>query len=250
MRTICWYSHGVPSAVATKIVLAQEIDTEVVVVNIDTGSEHPDNERFQADCEKWFGASVHVLKSQGFADTWEVYEKTRYLVGPTGARCTTELKKRVRFAFEQPDDVHVFGYTADIKDATRATRFSRQNPGVSVRYPLIEANLTKAECLTLVERAGIELPAMYRLGYTNNNCIGCVKGGMGYWNKIRQDFPEVFERMVAVEKELNHTILRDNGAPLFLGDLGPFRGNYKAEPPADCSLNCQAVENDIEVGAA
>ncbi len=35
---------------------------------------------------------------------------------------------------------------------------------------------------------------MYDLGYPNNNCIGCVKGGMGYWNKIRKDFPEVFQK--------------------------------------------------------
>ena len=32
------------------------------------------------------------------------------------------------------------------------------------------------------------------MGYNNNNCIGCIKGGMGYWNKIRVDFPEVFEK--------------------------------------------------------
>ncbi len=54
----------------------------------------------------------------------------------------------------------------------------------------------------MIERAGIELPAMYKLGYRNNNCIGCPKGGMGYWNKIRVDFPEVFERMAALQREL------------------------------------------------
>lgn len=35
---------------------------------------------------------------------------------------------------------------------------------------------------------------MYDLGYANNNCIGCVKGGIGYWNKIRIDFPEESDR--------------------------------------------------------
>ena len=25
---------------------------------------------------------------------------------------------------------------------------------------------------------GIEIPVMYRLGYNNNNCVGCVKGGI------------------------------------------------------------------------
>ena len=32
---------------------------------------------------------------------------------------------------------------------------------------------------------------MYDLGYPNNNCIGCIKGGMGYWNRIRKDFPDI-----------------------------------------------------------
>ena len=47
----------------------------------------------------------------------------------------------------------------------------------------------------MVHRAGVKLPAMYGLGYEHNNCIGCVKGGMGYWNKIRKDFPDAFEKM-------------------------------------------------------
>jgi hypothetical protein len=51
-------------------------------------------------------------------------------------------------------------------------------------------------------KAGIEIPAMYKMGYNNNNCIGCVKGGMGYWNKIRKDFPEVFNRMAVIEREV------------------------------------------------
>ena len=44
---------------------------------------------------------------------------------------------------------------------------------------------------SLIERAGLRLPEMYRLGYANANCVGCVKGGAGYWNKIRRDFPEL-----------------------------------------------------------
>ncbi len=39
---------------------------------------------------------------------------------------------------------------------------------------------------------------MYRLGYVNNNWVGGWKGGMGYWNKIRVDFPDVFAEAVAI----------------------------------------------------
>ena len=61
---------------------------------------------------------------------------------------------------------------------------------------------------------------MYDLGYPNNNCIGCIKGGMGYWNKIRTDFPDVFEHRAKLEKELGFSILKDShGNPVFLDEL-------------------------------
>ena len=66
---------------------------------------------------------------------------------------------------------------------------------------------------------------MYDLGYPNNNCIGCVKGGMGYWNKIRVDFPEVFERRVRQERETGRSCIKG----IFLDELEPDRGNMHME---------------------
>jgi hypothetical protein len=98
----------------------------------------------------------------------------------------------------------------------------------------------------MVDRAGIELPVMYRLGYLNNNCIGCPKGGMGYWNKIRRDFPETFERMAALEREIGASVLRSNGQQLFLDELDPTRGNHADEPSFECSLLCTIAEENYE----
>ena len=245
-----WFSAGAASAVAAKLTLAEPYTDDVVVAYVNPGSEHPDNLRFLDACQRWFGASesffgrnITMLRSDKYADTWQVWQERRYLVGPTGALCTAELKKKVRFAFERPDDIQVFGYT--VEEQSRADRFREQNPGVDLRCPLIERGLTKDDCLAIIERAGIELPAMYRLGYRNNNCVGCVKGGMGYWNKIRRDFPETFDRMAALERDLGHTVLRDNSEPLYLDELDPDRGNHADEPSFECSLMCQLAEEDL-----
>jgi hypothetical protein len=240
-RTLVWFSAGAASAVATKLVLSEDLD-EVVVAYVDPGSEHPDNERFIQDCEKWFDRGVVRLRSEKYADTWQVFEERRFLVGPEGALCTGELKKKVRYAFERADDIQVFGYTAE--EGHRAARFREQNPGVTLRTPLIERELSKSDCLALVERAGIELPAMYLLGYRNNNCIGCVKGGMGYWNKIRVDFPEVFDRMAKLERHLGRSVIRADGEAVFLDELDPHRGDHQ-EPDMDCSLTCAIVETEL-----
>lgn len=250
-RILSWFSAGAASAVATKLTLTQHGPDNVVIAYTDTGSEHEDNARFRADCERWFGRPVQVLKSEKYEDTWDVWERRKFINGPHGAPCTGELKKKLRYAFQRPDDMQVFGYTAEEKH--RAAQFRRDNFDVDLRTPLIDRGLTKSDCLAIVADAGIELPAMYKLGYRNNNCIGCPKGGIGYWNKIRRDFPDVFARMADLEQRLGHAILREGrgvGAyPLPLLELDPERGSHAEEPDMDCSLLCSFATAEIE-GAA
>lgn len=240
-RHLVWFSAGAASAVATKLTLSEGHD-DITIAYVDPGSEHPDNARFLADCETWFGQKVQRLRSEKYRDTWQVWTERRYLVGPDGALCTAELKKMPRYAFEHPDDIQVFGYTAG--ESHRAARFREQNPGVTLRTPLIERELSKADCLAMVDRAGIELPVMYQLGYHNNNCVGCVKGGMGYWNKIRVDFPETFNRMAALERELGRTVIRVDGESVFLDELDPDRGDI-GPVDMDCSLTCALAESEL-----
>lgn len=86
-------------------------------------------------------------------------------------------------------------------------------------------------------------PRMYELGYPNNNCIGCVKGGMGYWNRIRKDFPEVFERRAQLERLVGYSILKESdGTPLYLDELVPNRGDMNTEIFPDCGIMCYLAQ--------
>lgn len=242
-RRLVWISAGAASAVAAKLDIASHPDAERVLAYTNPGSKHPDNVRFLADLERWLQSPIARLGSERYADTWQVWTERRYLNGPTGALCTAELKKKPRFAFQHPDDVQVFGYTAE--ESHRAARFREQNPEVTLATPLIDRGLTKGDCLAIIERAGIDLPAMYRLGYRNNNCIGCPKGGLGYWNKIRRDFPDAFSRMARLERDLGHTCNRDDSGPVWLDELDPDRGSHADEPSFECSLLCAIAEGDM-----
>lgn len=236
-RVVAWFSHGACSAVATKMALERFGGERVVIASVNPGREHVDNERFRADCEAWFDHEITVLRSAVYADHFDVARRTRYVNGPAGARCTGELKKAIRHRFERPTDLQIFGYAKNKRDADRAENFMLNNPGVGVWFPLIERDLYKSHCLAMVERAGIVLPQMYRQGYVNNNCIGCWKGGKGYWNKIRQDFPAEFAEAAAIEREIGHSAI--NGT--FLDELVPGTGRYKPEE-VSCDLNCQSIE--------
>ena len=70
---------------------------------------------------------------------------------------------------------------------------------------------------------------------------------MGYWNKIRQDFPKVFEETSQVEQETKHTILKKDGKPLYLKDLEPSWGNHTDIEIPDCGLFCNIEMNGLPI---
>jgi hypothetical protein len=91
----------------------------------------------------------------------------------------------------------------------------------------------------MASRLGIKRPVMYDMGYQNNNCIVCLKGGMGYWNKIRVDFPDVFESRAKREREIGFSILKDKNGSIYLDELDPTRGKYEEEIQEECGIFCQ-----------
>lgn len=195
-RMLCWFSCGGPSAVSSKKAIELYGHShEVVVVNCDTRqSEHPDNYRFASDCERWFGQPIIYIKSDKYTTVDESFGiPIHYMSGPRGAICTTELKKKPRLKFARADDIHVFGFTLD--EHKRLREFKARNPDMILKWVLVELGYTKSDCLNELRIAGIELPAMYKLGFDNNNCPGCVKASSPwYWSMIRKHFPDVFNR--------------------------------------------------------
>jgi len=248
-RIVCQFSCGAASAVATKLALAQYGAThDVQIINAFLANEHEDNRRFMLDCQEWFGQEVVQLRDEKYgADIIQVFHRERFMKGRNGAPCTKLLKRRLLDAWKQPGDVMVFGYTAEEVD--RLEDFRERNPDRPVIAPLIDAGLGKEDCKAMVLRAGIELPLMYRLGYDNANCIGCVKGGEGYFRAIREDFPEQFEELCRVQDELGpgSYLHRDRKTNIrfSLRDLPPGKPRRNEALPA-CSFFCEIAEADYQ----
>lgn len=237
---IAWFSCGATSAVACKLALGKY--DNVRVVYIDTHSGHSDNLRFIRECEDWYGTAIEVRDNPNWANVGDVILRTGYINGPFGAACTLHLKKEVRYALEKEVGKwsgQVWGFEFTRNEINRAIRLQEQYPKIKPLFPLIEEQLAKPDCLAILRSQGIELPVMYRMGYHNNNCIGCVKGGISYWNTIRRDFPDVFLRMAQLERVVGHTCLKDDDGLLFLDELDPSRGRGVEPIVPGCSLMCQ-----------
>jgi hypothetical protein len=242
-RIICWFSRGVASAIATKLELARSPRAQIVCC--ETGSEHPDNVRFAAECSKWFGKPIKYIRSDSYENTWDVWEKRRYLSGVDGALCTIEMKVIPRLKFQRPDDVHVFGYTFDKLDVNRAERLKANYPELVIRTPLIERKLVKASCLAMIKSAGIQLPPMYAMGFHTNNCIPCVKAtSASYWALIRKKFPAKFARMARLSRELNVRLCRIKGERAFIDEIHHDHPTVDPIQPS-CDFLCHIAEEDL-----
>ena len=243
-RRVVQFSCGATSAVAAKLTLVRH--PTAAVVNAFIQEEHEDNRRFLADVERWVGRTFTVLRDEKYgASAYEVLRRSRYTKGMYGAPCSRALKRYLLDRWCRPDDIPVIGFTAEEQD--RADDFLDDHGGVG-EFPLIEAGLDKAACLALVERAGIRLPVMYLMGYNNANCIGCVKGGAGYWNKVRVDFPAHFEEMCRIEEGIGPSayLMRDRatGKRFPLRQLPPDAGRHDTTVP-DCGFACVIAESEM-----
>lgn len=227
---VSWFSAGVSSFIATY--LERDNLDRIIYTHID--NQHPDTFRFIKDCEKALGKEIEILQSP-YKSVDNVIEQFRFVNSRYGAKCTDILKRRVRKEWEngKKDLMYIWGY--DIEEQHRAERLRESMPQCEHVFSLIEKGLSKEDCHGMLARLGIKRPKMYELGYRNNNCIGCVKGGMGYWNKIRKDFPDVFARRAKQEREIGHTCIKG----VYLDELDPNRGRFETEVLEECSIACQ-----------
>lgn len=239
--TVSWFSAGVSSAVATWLV-RDKVD-KIIYTHID--DQHPDTMRFVKDCETWFGKKIEILQSP-LKSVENACRQFAYINGVRGAACTRLLKRRVRQEWESANKFfnnfrYVWGI--DCEETKRSNRLCEAMPQEEHIFPLQEKNIMKEEAHGILKKAGIKRPAMYDLGYRNNNCIGCVKGGKGYWNKIRIDFPEVFKKRAETERLINATCLSLDKHKLFLDELDPNAGRDEDPIVEECGAMCELINN-------
>lgn len=218
-KIICWWSGGITSAVACKLAIDHYGKDKCRSIFIDTGNEDEDTYRFKDDCESWFGIEIETITGLGdkFPDIQSVWRHYKSLNVANGAICSSTLKRDVRIKWQKENDYRyqVFGF--DIDEPKRAKSMTMNYPEAKAIYPLLLHGMNKKQCIDFVEDNGIKIPRAYSLGFHNNNCLKtmCIQGGIGYWQKVKREMPEKFERMAAIEHELTElkgkpvTMLKD-----------------------------------------
>ena len=172
--------------------------------------EEADSERFLRDCANYVGVNIKTLTAGKSVN--DVIRQKRFLNSPYGGPCTGPLKTQVRLKWEAEninngDNVtYVWGF--DVKEKHRAERMIINYPNFKHEFPLIDNCLTKNDCHGILKALGLKRPRMYELGFPNNNCIMCVKAGMGSLNNFRKYFPAQYDERAKLEREIGHSCLK------------------------------------------
>ncbi|WP_242880131.1 hypothetical protein [Stenotrophomonas maltophilia] len=241
-----WFSCGAASAVAAKLTIERYGATHSIrVVNNPVAEEDPDNQRFAEDMAAWLGVEIERAINPRWptCSCEDVWEKERFMAGVAGAPCTRALKKQARQHWEQQNrpDFHVLGFTFEEK-ARHARFVLTERP--NVLPVLIEAGMTKDDCARRILADGIALPAIYVRGYPNANCLGCVKSQSAtYWNHVRRQDPEVFQRRAEQSRRIGAKLVKVRGERRYLDELKPTdRGGAMKTLNFDCGLFCEEPE--------
>ena len=238
-----WFSCGAASAVAAYLTIKKYgLTDEVHIVNNPVIEEDEDNRRFLDDVENWIGKKIEIAENSLYPShsAVDVWAKRKFMSGTLGAPCTLELKKNARREWENKHspDWHVLGFTYDEKKRHERFVTSERENVIPV---LIHEKMTKADCYIFLSEHGIKLPNIYKRGYPNANCIGCVKAtSPTYWNHVREQDPEVFDSRAKQSRELGAKLVRVNGQRIFLDELSKeAKGRPMKNLDFECGIFCE-----------
>lgn len=233
---VLWFSAGVSSAIVAYL-CRNELD-RIIYQHID--DQDKDSLRFLHDVEILIGRKIEVRQSP-YCSVENVCTQFRFLVSAKGAKCTDILKRRERKLWElENPGRHKYYWGYDCDEAKRVTQLEENMPHFDHCFPLVERNLIKEDAHAMMKSLKVKRPRLYDMGYQNNNCKCCLKGGMGYHNRMRKDFPDDFVARARLERKLGHTILkRADDSRLYLDELDPKAGRDEPLICEECGIMCE-----------
>ena len=125
----------------------------------------------------------------------------------------------------------------DYEEKRRADRLLITMPQQAHLFPLIERKMSKQQAHEILKASGLQRPYMYELGFSNNNCILCPKGGQGYANKCRELWPDRFAERAMLEREIGASGIKG----VFLDELLPDAGRNEPMIMDDCGILCELL---------
>lgn len=198
-RHIVCLSGGVASAWVANWV-KNNINGEVIYYFNDTRWEHPDLYRFLDDLKRVL--KIEITEDSDGRTPEQAFYDSKMLGSNRAPICSKILKAERLQNFVKPGDTLYFGIDgSEIHRAARITPIYDRLQCKSV-FPLIDNKVLRHETFKFIESLEIEIPQMYKDGFTHNNCSGgCVRAGEKQWASLLRVYPDVYAERERVEIE-------------------------------------------------
>lgn len=111
-----------------------------------------------------------------------------------------------------------------------------QTPHITNRHPLLDLNLSRKDCEKIIEESGLPVPP-------KSSCWYCPFKRKKEWEEMATDEPELFQRAVGFEQDINAKREWLGKDPVYLcGTLKPLDQSFNSPEVApledDCSGHC------------
>jgi hypothetical protein len=212
MKHIVFFSGGIGSFYTAKRVIEAHGKENVVLLFTDTLIEDEDLYRFMDDAANLF--DVPVTKIADGRTPWEVFKDVKFLGNSRLAQCSHILKQKtaekwIKANYAPEECILYLGIDWSEEHRTKSPR--RNWAPYQVEFPMCEEPyLSKDEMIEGLTKVGIEIPKLYKMGFSHNNCGGtCVRAGQGHFINLLKQMPERFEQIEKFEKEMQEYLDRD-----------------------------------------
>ncbi|WP_179087298.1 phosphoadenosine phosphosulfate reductase domain-containing protein [Paenibacillus glucanolyticus] len=218
INRIIFFSGGIASFAAANWVKETYPNDNIVLYFTDTHWEHPDLYRFNEEASDKLQLPL-LTHSCGLNPIQLMFEKKMIYNSMIGD-CSKILKMKVSKDFLKKgvkpeneswrnreylknenfttDAVLYFGIGFD--EMHRESAIKKNWQPFRVEMPLIENNIWKDEAL---KKYNIRQPKLYDYGFAHNNCFGrCVKAGQGHYKLLKEQMPDVFQKLMEQEHHL------------------------------------------------
>jgi 3'-phosphoadenosine 5'-phosphosulfate sulfotransferase (PAPS reductase)/FAD synthetase len=150
-------------------------------------------------------------------DPWQIYKHKRWIGNSRKAQCSHMLKqdmsaKYLKENFPDPNEITLY-LGIDWTEAHRKEKPTENWKPYNVEFPMCdwEPLLDKEDIKELLAGIGIELPELYKLGFSHNNCGGfCCRAGQGHFANLLETKPELYKYHEEKEEEMRKFLQKDN----------------------------------------
>lgn len=189
------FSGGVCSFWAAKRVVDRHGPSNVTLLFADTLIEDPELYQFNQQAAALLGVPITRVSKE--LTPWQLFRQQGMIANNRFPICSIYLKREMLDKWIeqncQPASTTIYlGF--DWTEHHRLEHICKSRPEWKFEAPMTEEPIwDKCRMLVEAERIGLNMPLLYKLGFSHNNCGGrCVRAGISHWVKLYELLPNRF----------------------------------------------------------